>query len=649
MGRKPPLGRLGADQFQKIRQSPALFLACCCVGRALRSQHLLRRGRPTIVVLIAESAMDLGIYEKAAALLVIGRPPDWDNARRKEALIHVIESEPRQRIPAQGGTDLLRCYGSVPVIVVLARHRKDLPVELAAAADAVIDLPRPSAAHIVAARSLLGRSPIRAETAELLSGSDVVMLAPVLAKFSLTSDHARILRDSVPGAAADGGPSLDELPGYRDVKPWARSFAMDLKRARTGEIAWSDLDRGILLHGPPGTGKTLFARALAKMCGIPLIAASVSKWQSKGHLGDLLAAMRSTFEAAREKQPSIVFLDELDSIGDRTQFSGDHVGYQTQVVNSLLECIDGVDGRQGIVVVGATNFPEAVDRALLRSGRIERHVRMDLPDADERAEILRFHLSAAGDDRELGTIAADLGGWSGSDLEKLSREARRLARAAGQPVGPAHVGQALPPLQTLPPPTARRVAAHESGHAVVALALQPGTRASVSMRRQFRTFSSDATVQGLTLYLDAPGDMETRDSMEALICRILGGTAAEDVLFGARSTGAGGDRGSDLHKATLIATRMVCSYGMGRGLSFLVEDDHPGPNWSGGIPATARREIDGILAEQLSRAKAIVRIHLGAVQALAEELLERENLGAEDVDAIVRGRPQDRPRKRGVR
>ncbi|MDX0333403.1 AAA family ATPase [Sinorhizobium meliloti] len=649
MGTKPPLGRLGADQFRKIRQSPALFLACCCVGRALRSQHLLRRGRPTIVVLIAEAAMNLGIYEKAAALLVIGRPPDWDNARRKEALIHVIESEPRQRIPTQGGSDLLRCYGSVPVIVVLAKHRKDLPVELAAAADAVIDLPRPSAAHIVAARSLLGRNPIQAETAELLSGHDVVMLAPVLAKFSLTSEHARILRASVPGAAADGDPSLDDLPGYRDVKPWARSFAKDLERARTGEIAWSDLDRGILLHGPPGTGKTLFARALAKMCDIPLIAASVAKWQSKGHLGDLLAAMRSTFEMARNLQPSIVFLDELDSIGDRTKFSGDHVGYQTQVVNSLLECIDGVDGRQGIVVVGATNFPEAVDRALLRSGRIERHVRMDLPDADERAEILRFHLGATGDDRELGRIAADLRGWSGSDLEKLSREARRLARAAGQPAGPAHVGEALPPLQTLPPPTARRVAAHESGHAVVALALQPSCRASVSMRRQFRTFSSDGPVQGMTRYLDAPGDMETRESMEALICRILGGTAAEEVLFGARSAGAGGGRGSDLHKATSIATRMVCSYGMGRGLSFLVEDDHPGLGWSGGIPAMARREIDGILAEQLSRAKAIVRSNLGAVQALAGQLLEREILEPEDVEAIVRRHPPDRSRKGSVR
>ncbi len=102
--------------------------------------------------------------------------------------------------------------------------------------------------------------------------------------------------------------------------------------------------------------------------------------------------------------------------------------------------------------------------------------------------------------------------------------------------------------------------------------------------------------------------------MEAQICRILGGTAAEEVLFGARSVGAGGSRGSDLHKATSIATRMVCSYGMGRGLSFLIEDDHPGIGWRDGITSAARREIDGILAEQLSRAKAIVRTRLGSVQ-----------------------------------
>ncbi len=113
--------------------------------------------------------------------------------------------------------------------------------------------------------------------------------------------------------------------------------------------------------------------------------------------------------------------------------------------------------------------------------------------------------------------------------------------------------------------------------------------------------------------------------------------------------GAGGGRGSDLHKATSIATRMVCSYGMGRSLSFLVEDDHPGLDWSGGIPAMARREIDGILAEQLSRAKAIVRSHLGAVQALAGQLLERGVLEPEDVQAIVRRHPPDRPRKGNVR
>ncbi len=645
MATSTPLGRLDADQFRKIRQSPALFLAYCCVGKALRSQHLLKRGRPTVVVLIAERAMNLDVYEKAVEFFVNGRSQDWTDTRPRKALVHSIESKPRNKSPTSEGNELLRSYGKFPVILVLARHRKDLPVELSAAADTVIDLPQPSAAHIVAARALLGRNPIQAETAELLSGNDVVMLAPILAKLSLTSEHARILRTSVPGTAADDAPSLDELPGYRDVKPWARSFADDLKRARTGEIAWADLDRGILLHGPPGTGKTLFARALAKMCGVPLIAASVAKWQSRGHLGDLLAAMRSTFQRARDLQPAIVFLDELDSIGDRTRFSGHNVGYQTQVVNSLLECIDGVDGRQGIVVVAATNFPDAVDRALLRSGRIERHVRMDLPGAEERAEILRFHLGATGDDRELRRIAADLEAWSGSDLEKLSREARRLARAARQPAGSVHLAEALPPLQTLPSQTARRVAVHESGHAVVALALRPGCRASVSMRKQFRTFSSDAPVQGMTRYLDEAGDLETRASMEEHICRILAGAAAEEVLLGARSAGAGGARGSDLHKATSIATRMVCSYGMGRCLSYLVEDDNAGTNWSTGIPATAKREIDGILAEQLSRAKAIVRSHLGAVEALAKQLLERELVEPDDVQAILRRHAPDRAMK----
>lgn len=279
------LGRLEAVQFRKIRQSSALFFAWCCVGRALRSQHLLKRGRPTIVVLIAEAAIDLGIYEKAAELFVIGRSPEFAETHSTKTLVYVIEPESRHRIQMPAKSDLLRSYGKYPVIVVLARHRKDLPAELAAGADAVIDLPRPTAAHVLAARSLLGRNPIHEDTAELLSGNDVVMLAPIITKFNLTSADARILRSSAPDVAVDDGPSLEELPGYRDVKPWARSFAADLKRARHGEIAWTDLDRGILLHGPPGTGKTLFARALAKMCGIPVVKASMAYGRPRGISG----------------------------------------------------------------------------------------------------------------------------------------------------------------------------------------------------------------------------------------------------------------------------------------------------------------------------------------------------------------------------
>jgi ATP-dependent Zn protease len=300
-----------------------------------------------------------------------------------------------------------------------------------------------------------------------------------------------------------------------------------------------------------------------------------------------------------------------------------------------LECIDGIDGRQGVVVVAATNHPDAIDRAILRSGRIERHVRMELPNDDERADILHFHLRGPVTVDELRKITTDLKDWSGADLEKLAREARRRARAANQPVQIDDVAGALPPLETISSEIVHRATVHESGHAIVARSLRRDCKVSISIRKQYRTFSSDSPRGGLTRYFNEPTDLDTRESLEMLICRTLAGAAAEEVLLGTRSTGWGGPQGSDLHVATVIAARMVCSLGMGKNLSFVMEADHSALNGSGRLPATVREEIDGILAKQFSRAKSIIASHRNMAEALAAELLERERLEPDDVKAIM--------------
>ncbi|CAN7442739.1 ATP-binding protein [Pararhizobium sp. LjRoot235] len=136
----------------------------------------------------------------------------------------------------------------------------------------------------------------------------------------------------------------------------------------------------MLLSDPPGCGKTSFAAALARTCGVKLVLASAARWQAMGHLGDLLKAMRRAFDDATKNSTSILFIDEFDSFGDRQALSGDNASYSRQVVNGLLECMDGVRGREGVIVIGATNFPALIDEALLRPGRLERHCAIPLPE-----------------------------------------------------------------------------------------------------------------------------------------------------------------------------------------------------------------------------------------------------------------------------
>lgn len=179
-------------------------------------------------------------------------------------------------------------------------------------------------------------------------------------------------------------PPLRDMYGYGAAKEWGLELAQDLIDWQRGKIDWSEVDTGIVLSGPPGVGKTQFAAALARQCNVPIIATSLARWQARGHLGDLLKAMRSDFDKAKEGAPCILFCDELDSFGDRNSFSADNKDYSTQVVNGFLEHLDGLDGREGVVVIGATNNVSGIDPAILRPGRLDRHVAIPLPSASDR-------------------------------------------------------------------------------------------------------------------------------------------------------------------------------------------------------------------------------------------------------------------------
>lgn len=225
---------------------------------------------------------------------------------------------------------------------------------------------------------------------------------------------------------------LARVPGLGAALAWGRSLATDLMAYRAGRLAWADVDRGALLVGPPGTGKTSFAQALAEECGVPIVGASYAAWQSHGHQGDMLKAMRASFAEARSKAPAILFIDELDSFPCRGRLRGDNASYMQGVVNGLLAELDGMSGRDGVVVVGATNSVEGIDPAILRAGRLDRVIPVALLDVQGRKDILRVHLGDDLQGEDLTQVAALAEGMSGAEIDKVVREAKRAARVAGR-------------------------------------------------------------------------------------------------------------------------------------------------------------------------------------------------------------------------
>ncbi|MFF8803131.1 MULTISPECIES: AAA family ATPase [unclassified Methylobacterium] len=411
-------------------------------------------------------------------------------------------------------------------------------------------------------------------------------------------------------------PKLEVLAGYGAALEWGLGTASDLSAYARGELDWEDCERGVLLVGRPGTGKTLFAGAMARQAGIPIVAGSLAEWQSVGeaHLGTTLKAMRGFFEAAAMAAPCIALIDELDSFGDRREFQDRNRQYASQVVNGLLECLDGQSGRAGVFLVGTTNIPERIDPAIIRSGRFDRRMRLELPSIVGLAAILRHHLGHDLADADLDQAARNAFGCTGADCAAWVRRARGRARRAERSIE-------LPDLMAeigvnnsgIHSGVERRAAIHESGHALVASSL------GIAIER-ISLHSAEDEASGWIRF--NPSGESTAEAMRDMLTVALAGRAAEILVFGTPSASAA----ADLRMATSICRNMHCRWGLGTRLS-VCPIDHQ----SRGIDMAVERALQSAM-KRASRQLSTLRMDL---HRLAEALLERRLLEAAEIALLI--------------
>lgn len=445
--------------------------------------------------------------------------------------------------------------------------------------------------------------------------------------------------NSAKGSDDEGVLPLEDMSGYGEAKTWGLELVRDLKDFKTGALSWRDVDRGVLLIGKSGTGKTVYARALAKSCGARFVECSLPKAQALGHLGDMLRGIHKAFGEARKNAPTILFFDEFDSIGNRETLSRHAPEYATQVINGLLELMDGSEEREGVVIIAACNRLETIDRAFLRPGRLERIIRINPPARDARQKIFTQHLGTELPDPILLEIGYRTEGWTGADLERLARDTRRKARRSRTATESHQVLELLTgTVRKSSPMDLERYAVHEAGHVIAAYCLLGTLPDTVSIQEFYRTDTGgNFMTGGETILLREERPIHLRCDYLNEISVALAGHAAENLLLGAPSDGAGGAIDSDLAHATFLAARLFASSGVGGSLVFRSEGSRDKLQLALRSDPALTEACDELLKAQMKEVVELLEQNEHLLRKVANLLVERKGLSRADVACLVQG------------
>jgi cell division protease FtsH len=581
-------------------------------------------GRQAVAVLRLPIGSRVEEYEAAATILLAGIPE----------LAKVLVTGPKiskRREPDVEG--ILNMFRRASVLVILWPGEHNVPSNVAAACDRIVDVDPVRPAHLIAAAKSLSGQVVDLADAKKMLEYPISLMFSAFRPGRSAADVVRRLAETTVQTSVPTGPTLKNMVGYGEAQSWGLSLAKDLHDWRNGTLQWTDVDRGLLLSGAPGTGKTTFAAALARTCEASLIATSVARWQSSGYLSDVLSAMRRSFSDAIAARPTILFVDEIDGISDRSRlFGNEHETYWNQVINLFLELIDGSERQEGVVIVGATNHPDRIDPALRRAGRLDRHIEIPLPDPNTRRELARTYFGGGLSEGDLDQIAAATAGFTGADFERAGRDARRAARRGNGIISVQEVLGALPHPKLIVGQERRMVAIHEAGHAVVGAHLGVGVLQAVAVPWEVRP----PQPLGAAIFQIDHHHCWHRQQFLDHIAMALAGRAAEEEVLGQAYEGAGAVEGADLHVATDFATLLELQLGMGEGVAHynlrtIAERDAIRRK----NPEFAER-VERLLFREMARSRDIIRRFRPSVEQIADILVKEASVTGEDVRRILR-------------
>ena len=443
--------------------------------------------------------------------------------------------------------------------------------------------------------------------------------------------------------------TFENVAGIDEAKEEVQEIIEYLKDPKKFQKLGGRIPKGVMLMGPPGTGKTLLAKAIAGEAEVPFFSISGSDFVEM-FVGVGASRVRDMFEQGKKNAPCLIFIDEIDAVG-RSRFTGIGGGHdeREQTLNALLVEMDGFDTQEGVIILAATNRPDVLDTALMRPGRFDRQIVIDLPMIDGRESILNIHSKriTLSDKVDLRRLARGTPGFSGADLENLLNEAALLAaRDLKEAVEMTDLEEARDKVKWGRERRSRKIdykerritAYHEAGHALVQQIVPGGEPV-----HKVTIIPRGVAYLGATMSLPEKDQyMEGKSKLIEMLSEFMGGRVAEEMVIGDITTGAS----SDIKEATRIARLMVCNWGMSEllgprkfgeneELMFLGREVSRSQEYSEETAKKIDDEIDRLLKDAYARAQEIIKTNIDKLETIAQLLLERETIDGRDVEEIV--------------